>query len=255
MLKEITEILKTVGVSNYVQEARWIAQKNDALELAHRRANGEPLQYVLGEWDFYNITIKTACGAFIPRPETEELVDYALSIAKKIQNPRIIDLCSGTGAIALAMEKNLENAEVYALEFSREAIKVLKENIATLNSKVTPLFACVFNDYNCGMFDIITCNPPYLNDYDIANLDLSVKDPPIALQGEDNPDGLRYYREITQIWKEHLKPNGIIIYEIGETQAQSVTKILKENDFSDIVIIKDLNGKDRIVKGKRITGN
>lgn len=250
MLKEITEILKTAGISNYEQEANWIAEKQDAIDLAHRRAGGEPLQYVLGEWDFYNITIKTACGAFIPRPETEELVEYALKIAENIENPRILDLCTGTGAIALAMEKNLSKSEVYALEFSKTAIEILKENIALLKSEVIPLFACVFYDYDCGLFDIITCNPPYLNDYDMANLDSSVQDPYIALQGEDNPDGLRYYREITQIWKEHLKPNGIIIYEIGETQALAVTNILKENDFSDIEIIKDLCGKDRIVKGK-----
>jgi release factor glutamine methyltransferase len=170
---------------------------------------------------------------------------------KNYDTLKIADLCSGTGCIPIAIEKSLTNAEVHAIELSTIAHSFLVENIALNGSKVIPHLGDVLEPSTAEEFsglDLITANPPYLTINDMEHLQKEVSfEPKLSLFGGN--DGLDYYRNICKVWKSSLKVGGMIVFEIGQNQENDVSKIMLENGFSDIAIIPDLCGVNRVVSG------
>lgn len=223
-------------------------QRIDAVLL--RRINGEPLQYILGEWTFYGRPFSVGEGVLIPRADTETLVDAALSFAGRSEALRIADLCSGSGCVAVTLAKELPNAAVDAFEKSDAAFSYLERNIARHGASVNPYLFDVC-EASEGLYDIIVSNPPYLSGEDMAHLQREVSfEPPMALAG--GADGLDFYRTITARWKRNLKEGGALLYEVGAGQAQDVSAILAENGFTEICTATDLCGIIRVVSGRKL---
>ena len=217
-----------------------------------RRLNGEPLQYILGEWTFYGRPFSVGEGVLIPRADTETLVEAALSLASVVEKPQIADLCAGSGCIAVTLARELSGALVDAFEKSKEAYSYLTRNIARHGAAVRPFLFDVCAS-SAGLYDMIVSNPPYLSGEDMAHLQREVSfEPSMALAG--GADGLGFYRIITRRWKSNLKNGGALLYEVGAGQADSVSAILSENGFADICTWRDLCGIIRVVGGIN-TGN
>lgn len=266
-------ILKIAGIENYRVEAAILlehflgikrhdianfGERTAALEAVlklkqavEKRISGYPLQYILGEWEFYGYRIFVGEGVLIPRQDTETVVDTIIEIAKK--DSEIIDLCSGSGCIAIALDKEIENANVYAVEKSEQAFAFLTKNIILNNSKVKPISGDVLDSRVIDDFpevDIIVSNPPYVTDNAMLNLQREVAfEPKMALEGGE--DGLYFYREMTSLWKNKVKKGGYLVYEIGMGQEFDVAKILTNNGFLDIQCKKDLCGITRVVYGTK----
>ncbi len=221
-------------------------------ELVQRRIAGEPLQYLLGEWEFYGMRLFVGEGVLIPRPDTETLVDAVLTWCREDPSPRIIDLCTGSGCIALALKQHLPGAEVRGMDVSETALRYARRNAGYHQLDVNFLCADVTGDIPEGIppADVIVSNPPYLNAEEMASLQREVRrEPALALAG--GADGLQFYRSITARWKSMLRPGGLLAYETGETQAAAVSAILRENGFTHINIQQDLARNDRVVLGCR----
>ncbi|MCC8069637.1 MAG: peptide chain release factor N(5)-glutamine methyltransferase [Ruminococcus sp.] len=219
--------------------------------MAQRRIDGFPLQYILGKWEFYGLPFKVGEGVLIPRQDTETLVDYVLTMFKKDEALKMVDLCSGTGCIPISIEKHLNNVECHAIELSTIAYSYLLDNIALNSSKVVAHLKDVLEPSTAESFsslDVITANPPYLTKHDMENLQKEVSyEPKISLFGGN--DGLNYYREICKVWKPSLKVGGMIVFEIGQNQEKDVSNIMVENGFSNVAIIPDLCGINRVISG------
>lgn len=232
--------------------AKQISELSKMLEM---RKNREPLQYILGEWEFFGLNFKVGKGVLIPRQDSETIVEAV--IEKKIDSPIICDLCSGSGCIAIALEKNIPNSKCYAVEISQDAIKYLKQNIEENFSLVNIIQSDVLNEKTLGEVpkcDVITANPPYLTEQDMQSLQAEVAfEPSLALFGGD--DGLWFYRGISALWKSRLKDGGRIFFEVGIGQENDVAEILAENSFVNIEYKKDLCGIIRVVSGEKLSRN
>jgi release factor glutamine methyltransferase len=212
-------------------------------------AQGEPLQYVLGKWDFYESEFEVGRGVLIPRPETEELVELAIGYAKKADAPVIYDLCAGSGCIGISIAKAVPSSSVYCVEKSEDAFKFLQKNIA-LAGNAKAVEGDVLNPesflQSAPKADIIVSNPPYISGADMKTLQPEVKkEPSMALYGGE--DGLDFYRAIVENFTAALKTNGIILFEIGNEQGKSVSEMLKNAGYADVKVVKDIYGNDRIV--------
>ena len=217
-----------------------------------RLKSGEPLQYVLGEWDFRRLTLKCDKRALIPRPETEGLVSHVLSALDKLDSsirPLIIDAGTGTGAIALSIASEAKRpVSIIALDISSEAIELAKENAALLNlaDKVHFVVTDGLDSFDePESIDIIVSNPPYVTSAECAVLDPRVRDfePRLALDG--GVEGLDFYERYLADALNLLKPNGQIFFEIGESQGAKVLNLMQSFGFLDARIEKDLAGLDR----------
>lgn len=222
-----------------------LSQFGIAKKYAEERRSGKPLQYVLKSTCFYGVDIKVNENVLIPRPETEMLVEVALKTIKDTQNPKVLDLCTGSGAVAAAIAKN-SSASVLASDISEEALAVARENFNAYKLNVKTLKSDLFESVS-GKFDLITANPPYVKSGEIEFLDGVVREyePHIALDG--GADGLSFYRRIAKEAYGYLTQKGNIVLEVGIGQAPLVAKMLSD-DF-DTEIILDLEGVERIVKG------
>lgn len=223
------------------------AEVQQIFPIVEERLTGRPLWYIFGDTDFYGYTIKVDERVLIPRRETEELVLHVVNgISEDCQ---VLDLCTGSGAIAIAVAKELEkrgiNATVMASDISDDALALAKENAAANEANVrfikSDLFARIRN-----RFDVIVSNPPYIPTADIVGLQKEVKEyePHLALDGGE--DGLDYYRRIAKDAPKCLARGGIVIMEVGDGQANAVARLFKHAEYT--MIIKDLAGKDRFVK-------
>lgn len=232
------------------------SESENILEYVRRRCRGEPLQYILGEWEFWNYRFKVGRGVLIPRPDTETLIEEVLDICRKnrIQQPKILDLCSGSGCIAVTLSKEIPQSAVYAVEKSDEAFVYLEENIMLNDADVMAVKGDVLLESTADMFtdfDIIVSNPPYLTSKDMTELQPEVQaEPKTALFGGD--DGLDFYRLITEIWKKSLKKHGFICYEYGAGQHNDVADILRLNNFCNIYLKKDMGGIFRTVSAQKM---
>lgn len=216
------------------------------LELAEKRAKRYPLQYILGSWSFMGIELKVGEGVLIPRDDTEVLVDLCLGYLKDVESPRAVDLCAGSGAIGIALNR-LANASVTAVELSNRAYYFLLQNIK--NTDITPLKGDVtecYNSFEEEYFDLIVSNPPYIKTDELKTLQPEVGfEPETALDG--GADGLDFYREITRLWTPLLKKGGAMAFELGEGQAEPVAAMLERHGYSDIKTALDLGGTKRAI--------
>lgn len=215
-----------------------------------RLKTGEPLQYVIGKWDFYESEFFVGEGVLIPRPETEELTELVIDYAKSLEKPVIFDLCSGSGCIGISVAKKLSNAFVYCIEKSKDAYKYLERNAKGV-ANVECILGDINDEFDLPSADIIVSNPPYIKSGDMKTLQKEVKrEPSMALDGGD--DGLDFYRIINDKWKKYLKDNGRLFLEIGEDEGESIKDALSA--FSNITVKKDLSGNDRMVVADKVIG-
>lgn len=219
-------------------------------ELTEKRLNHEPLQYILGKWSFMGIDLLVGEGVLVPRDDTEVVTSLCIDYLSGKENPKVIDLCAGSGAISLALEK-YTNCVVTAVELSDKAFSYLTQNIKLNNSAVNALNGDIFECYNDiadNSLDLIVSNPPYIKSGDIASLQEEVQhEPVIALDGGES--GLDFYRRIVPLWKSKLKAGGAIAFELGEGQYDEVSRILKDNGFGGITESIDFGGIQRAIIG------
>ncbi len=271
LIKKGRELLEKSKIENSSSEARWIFEavfkcgreyaffhandeadklKSEAfLEKITQRAGGTPVQYVIGEWDFYGEAFKVGEGVLIPRPETELLVDFALEFLKDKSNPVVFDLCAGSGCIGLSVALLNPRSKVYLFEKSPEAMKYLIENaekfaFSNVNIICGDIFEG-FESFDAPNPDLILSNPPYICRDEIKTLQSEVlREPAMALDGGE--DGYDFYRAIAQNWLPFCK--GAIAVECGEGQADEIRMIFSKQ-CAETRCVKDFNGIDRVVIG------
>ena len=212
------------------------------------RANREPLQYLLGEQWFYGLPIYVDNRVLIPRQETESLCEIGIQHLKNFSAPTALDLCTGSGAIAVTLKHNCPHASVSAADLSQDALSVAKENARRHLAEIAFFQGDLFAPLKGHAFDLILSNPPYIETEACKTLQTEVlKEPLMALDGGD--DGLDFYRRIAAGAHQHLNAGGLLAMEVGSTQAQAVADLLAaKNTYRDIAIVRDLYGLDRIVK-------
>ena len=213
-----------------------------------RRERREPLQYILGNQPFMGFMLKTSPAALIPRADTERLCEAALGVLRP--GMRALDLCTGTGALAIALKKLCPQAEVCASDLSKDALALAQSNAEALKADIRFYEGDLFNPLQRERFDLIVSNPPYIPQKDLPALQAEVLfEPMMALDGGE--DGLSFYRRIAQEAPAHLNPGGYLMLEIGSDQGQSVPQLLAETGFTDITVQQDYAGLDRVVMGRR----
>ena len=214
-----------------------------------RLINGEPIQYILGKQEFMGIEIVLDHNVLIPQPDTEILVEEAIKIAKQYKKPKVLDLCTGSGAIAVSISKDVPEAEIIASDISIKALQIAKKN--DKYNKIKLIQSDLFNNIN-DKFDIIISNPPYIKTEEIPKLSKEVQNEPlIALDG--GQDGLIFYRDIVKQAYKYLKDNGKLCLEIGDEQKEAIIEILKSNlNYTNIKEYKDLQGNDRVIIAEKM---
>lgn len=219
-------------------------------ELTEKRLNHEPLQYLLGKWIFMGIDLLVGEGVLVPRDDTEVVTSLCIDYLSCKESPNVIDLCAGSGAISLALEK-YANCKVTAVELSDKAFSYLTQNIKLNNSAVNALNGDIFEchkDIADNSLDLIVSNPPYIKTADIASLQKEVQhEPAMALDGGES--GLDFYRRIVPLWKSKLKAGGALAFELGEGQYDEVSRILTDNGFGGITESIDFGGIQRAIIG------
>lgn len=217
--------------------------------------DGEPLAYILGEWDFYGLTFRLNRSVLIPRPDTERLCELAIERANQIVSPRILDLCCGSGCIGIAVAHEVDDAVVTAVDIDEEAVRLSRLNAQRLGvgRRYQALQADIRKppEQHLGQFEILASNPPYISKREMLLLDKSVYqyEPLRALYGGEN--GLDFYGPICIGWSSLLVPGGMILFECGHQQAQQVAALLEKHRFTNVSITKDLSGIPRVVQGFR----
>jgi release factor glutamine methyltransferase len=218
-------------------------------EAVSRRVKREPLQYILGEVEFMGLALKVGPGVLVPRPETELVVEAAAKLASGREGVRVLDLCTGSGAVALALALELKAAAVYGTDISPRALAYAREN-ARMNGIANASFleGRLFEPVSGMRFHIITANPPYIKSGDIAGLDPEVRDwePREALDG--GPDGLLFYREMLASATEFIEPGGAVVLEVGMGQAAAVVDIASRAlPPHSVSVTNDFCGIERVV--------
>ena len=226
-------------------------------DLTARHLSGEPVAYLIGEWEFYGLPLDISREVLIPRPDTEVLARLAIDYIRTLGECRVMDLCAGSGCIGLAVAAQAPRCRVVLGEYSDGALKICRQNIRrnSLSARVVPMQTNAREkpDRALGEFQCIVSNPPYIPSADIDGLDVSVRDyePCLALDG--GADGLDFYRDICEKWKEALLPGGRLYFEVGLGQADGVLRIMRAQGFGDIQIVKDLHEIPRVVFGTLCT--
>ncbi len=267
-------LLNCERIDLYIEDAELNQFQRQSLnKVIGQRVKGEPLQYILGKTEFYGFEFKVQKGVFIPRPETEILVDTVLSYVNDIRYTiydirNILDLCTGCGNIAISLTKMLPRCKMFASDISEKAIHTAYENayLNNVSGNIPNEDSCLrtssgsrpfgiefrygdlfkpWEEESESFFDIITCNPPYIKTKELKGLPQDVKnEPKRALDG--GKDGLKFYETICKEALFYLKEKGCIFFEVGPDIANAVRQILSK-DFYDVKIIKDYNGLDRVV--------
>lgn len=224
--------------------------------LAERHLGGEPVAYLIGEWEFYGLTLDVNEAVLIPRVDTEVLAEEAIRFVGGLGECRVLDLCAGSGCVGLAVAANAPACRVLLGELSESAAQVCRQNIRrcglTAQASVMVLDALRPPPEALGEFQCVVCNPPYIPRADMELLDRSVKDfePHLALCGGE--DGLDFYRAVTREWKALLPPGGRLYYEVGIGQADAVLRLMRGEGFGDVNVVPDGQGIPRVVYGTRM---
>ena len=221
--------------------------------LVERRMAGEPVAYLIGEWEFYGLPLDISQDVLIPRTDTEVLAEQAIAYIQTLGECRVLDLCAGSGCVGLAIASQSPQARVVLGEIDDSALKICRQNIRrnSLSARVMPIQMDAREKpaRSLGEFQCIVSNPPYIPTGDIAGLEASVRDyePHMALDG--GADGMDFYRSIAEQWKEALTPGGRIYFEVGIGQADAVLRLMRSQGFGDLQIIKDHHKIPRVVLG------
>ena len=220
-----------------------------------RRLAGEPVAYITESWEFYGLPMEITRDVLIPRADTEVLVDTALSLLRGRKNDaRVLDLCTGSGCIGCAIAHELPASRAVLIDNSAEAVRLAKRNAALngLDDRVLCVEADITEQppIRLGSFDMIVCNPPYIRTDERPSLDISVRDyePVWALDG--GSDGLDFYRAVLKRWKDLLRTASHLIFEVGETQADEVVKLMRLAGFKGMEKVPDTAGIERVVFGR-----
>lgn len=212
----------------------------------------EPLQYILKEWEFYGRTFKVAEGVLIPRPDTEILAEQCIILMKDFENPKILDIGTGSGAISVTLAKELPNSEVLGLDISDEALKIAVEN-RELNgaSNLKFLKSDVFQHVKEKNYDLIVSNPPYIpvEEYNELMPEVKQYEPKMALT--DGGDGYYFYRKISEESMKYLKNGGYLAFEVGYNQGETVSQLMEKNGFRIEARIADYAGIERVIIGRK----
>ncbi len=267
------KLLKNAGVEAYSLEARlllsYAAGKNtaefqrdmrlfaspeyeaEAVRLLRRRAEGEPVAYITGEWEFLGLPMIVTPATLIPRIDTELIAETTIEFLRGAESPRVLDLCAGTGCIGIAIAKNIAAARVVLADISQEALKIARKN-AALNGVSSRVMAVEADALSAPApilrdFSLLVCNPPYIPSGDIAGLDVSVRsyEPHSALDGGE--DGLMFYRSVCEKWAGTLLPGGRIIFECGIGQSEALRALGEAAGLRFIEARKDTLGIDRAI--------
>jgi len=273
LVARVRQALADAGIESAEREARWlveagtgrawtdliagsggieVAQEQRTLDLTHRRALGEPLQYLTGVAGFRHLDVAVGPGVFIPRPETEQVVDRAL--ARLPRGGIAVDIGTGSGAIALAISQERPDADVWATEISLEASSWAKKNVSALNSAVHLVSGDIFEGLPSSLrrrFDLVVSNPPYIQSAEAERLPDVVKDhePGIALFA--GGDGLGVVRRIASEARDWLREGGWLVLEMGATQGDQAVALVEGFGYAEVSVEKDLAGRERIVEARR----
>ena len=223
-------------------------EKTTFLKFVDRRSKKEPIAYIINEKEFYGRTFYIDDRVLIPRPESEHLVEHAISILKKIENPHILDLCCGSGCIGITLAAEIPDSKVCLADISEKALEVAKINCKNLLKKKTEIICSdLFKNIPYNNFDLIISNPPYISKQDMLMLDKDlIFEPEIALYGGE--EGIDYYKKIIFQAFYFLKKGGKIVLEIGWDQGKGVSELMHQK-YENIHIHKDYSGHDRVVSG------
>ena len=247
--KSVNELLRDLNLYTTPQVEQVVT------DYTARRLKGEPVAYITGLWEFYGLPIRVTPDVLIPRPETELLVDIAKEVLTGYKlDARVLDLCCGSGCITCAIGHEMPATKLAAVDLSASALEVCRSNLSLnrLSSRVIVMQADATSSppLGIGTFDLIVSNPPYVQSAEIQTLDSSVKDyePIWALDG--GKDGLRFYKSIIKYWKSLLREDGVLIFEVGEGQADDVADMLMAAGFDSCSVRKDARGVERAVFGR-----
>ncbi len=250
----ISHLLGISRADLYTQPQRRLKEEELLVlrEMVQRRLEGEPVAYIVGEKEFWSLKLKVNPSCLIPRPETELLVEEALKVSASLGKPlKILEIGTGCGAIAIALARELGDAQIWATEISPYALQVAKENVERhgLGKRIKLLQADLYPPERG--FSLIVSNPPYIPTQDLFKLPPEVRDyePLEALNG--GPDGLSIIRRILQGVGEYLVCGGWLLLEVGYGQAEEVMALFREGGFSEVETVRDYNGIKRVVKGRR----
>lgn len=247
IIKHITGLSATQILTQYNNKLS-LFQENNLTALLRQREIRYPLQYIFGEWDFYGRPFYVGPGVLVPRADTETLIEAVLENLKEKETPEILDLCAGSGCIGITLAKEKENSKVLMVEKFDEAIRYAKRNIernSAFNAEVEKgdIFESAFSDRK---YDIIVSNPPYIPQAEMDEISPETKfEPETALLAGD--EGMQFYKSITENYKNSLKENGVIAFEVGINQSERVAELLKAQGFKNVTVKKDLNSIDRVV--------
>ena len=274
-LLEATRALERAGVPDPRLDAEWLLahvlgmdrlsmrmsgaaqltpqQEQRMASLLLSRTRRTPLQYLLGTQGFYGLEIQTAARALIPRQEPETLCETGIAHLRALgpaPAPEALDLCTGTGAVALALKHECPFARVSASDASGEALSLARENARRLGLSVDFFAGDLFDAVGERRFDLIVSNPPYIREEEILTLSKEVRchEPHLALSG--GADGLCFYRRIAKDAKTHLAPGGFLMVEIGQDQAEGVQSIFQSEGYHSIALYRDLENRDRVIQAR-----
>lgn len=245
---------KRTDINLFPEREVCISDADKLLTLTHRRAQGEPLQYIIGYWEFFGRKFHVGEGVLIPRDDTEVVLTCTFPYLDKLPKDkplRILDLCSGSGILAITLKCLYPHAQVTAIEISHLALNYLerncKENNADINIVHSDIFKCT-DDFQNGEFDLIISNPPYVTDEDMANLQKEVRfEPSLALAG--GKDGCDFYKRIIPLYKDKLRKGGMLAFEYDGNQAYAIETMMREAGFDNIRIFDDIGGVHRAING------
>lgn len=278
LIKYGGNVLKEAGIEEYESDARLLAMYAFGLDytgllmksvddiskedeerykkLINRRSTHYPCQYIIGTQDFMGYTFRVSENVLIPRPETEILVETALSLSENVSSIKALDMCCGTGCIGLSFAKNRKGMghnddRVILVDVSDAAIALTRNNMSDLKLECDIIQSDLFEDVIEEKYDIIMSNPPYISTKDIEELmeDVRAYEPRLALDGME--DGLFFYRRIIENLNTYLAYDGVVIFEIGYNQYEDVRALLVDAGFNKVDLKKDYAGLDRVVIAKR----
>jgi release factor glutamine methyltransferase len=254
----LAHVLRTDKTSLYLSPYRLVSDKEKALleELLSRRIKGEPVSYIVGRKEFWSLRFRVSSPVMIPRPQTETLVETALQVFPTGSSPSILEIGTGSGAIAIALATEFPGTFIVATDISSQALSVARENASACGvASITFVQGCLYDPLHGGGrgFDLIISNPPYIPTGELSHLPAGIRDyePRCAFDG--GIDGLEFYRKIAGQAHQYLKPGGYLLLEVGDKQSADVCEIISlTGSYSPAETVKDLLGIERVVKASRL---